>query len=151
MAQISIIMGSKSDKELAEKAQKILDEFKVDYDVQVISAHRNPERLAEYIKESENTGTKIYIAIAGLAAHLPGVISSQTLLPVLGVPGDGGPLQGLDALLSIVQMPKGVPVASLAIGSHGATNAALIAIRILALNDENLLSAMQKYVDGMKK
>lgn len=151
MAQISIVMGSKSDFDLAEKAQKILDDFGVSYDTQVISAHRNPERLSEYIVEAEASGTKIFIAIAGLAAHLPGVVASKTMLPVIGVPGDGGPLQGLDALLSIVQMPKGVPVASMAIGSHGARNAALFAVRILALADEGLTKKLADFIEDMKR
>ena len=130
---VGILMGSKSDWETMREAAKILDEFGVPHEEKVASAHRSPELVAEYVKAAEGRGLEVLIAAAGLAAHLPGVVAAQTLLPVLGVPMHSNALGGLDALLSMAQMPGGVPVGTLAIGSHGAKNAALLAIRILRL------------------
>jgi 5-(carboxyamino)imidazole ribonucleotide mutase len=139
MTRVSIIMGSKSDAELGEKAVKMLEEFEVPHELNMISAHRNPERLASYVK---NSGADVYICIAGLAAALPGVVAAQTLKPVIGVPKDVK-LGGLDSLLSIVQMPTGVPVAAMAI--DGASNAALLAVEILALSDDALMKRLREY------
>ena len=132
MATIAVIMGSSSDQKITDKVTTVLDEYKVDYDVQVISAHRNPAKLDEYIMKSD---AKIFIAIAGLAAALPGVIASKTSKPVIGVPVESK-VGGLDALLSIVQMPKGIPVAT--VGIDNVQNAAYLALRILALTDTKL-------------
>ena len=132
LATIAVIMGSSSDQKITDKVTTVLDEYKVDYDVQVISAHRNPAKLDEYVKKSD---AKIFIAIAGLAAALPGVIASKTSKPVIGVPVESK-VGGLDALLSIVQMPKGIPVAT--VGIDNGQNAAYLALRILALTDTKL-------------
>ena len=139
MVNVSIIIGSTSDQELGDKAAQILDEFKVTYDLQVISAHRNPEKLAKYVKESP---AKVFITIAGLAAALPGAVAALTIKPVVGVPKEVK-LGGLDSLLSIVQMPTGVPVAT--VGIDGAKNAALLAVEILALQDTVLAERLHKY------
>jgi 5-(carboxyamino)imidazole ribonucleotide mutase len=139
MVNVSIIIGSTSDKELGDKATEILDEFEVSYDLQVISAHRNPEKLAKYVKEST---AKVFITIAGLAAALPGAVAAQTIKPVIGVPKEVK-LGGLDSLLSIVQMPTGVPVAT--VGIDGSKNAALLAIEILALSDDKLREKLVEY------
>ena len=139
MANVSIIIGSTSDQELGDKAAQILDEFKVTYDLQVISAHRNPEKLSKYIKE---TPAKVFITIAGLAAALPGAVAAQTIKPVIGVPKEVK-LGGLDSLLSIVQMPTGVPVAT--VGIDGAKNAALLAVEILALQEPELAEKLNQY------
>lgn len=142
---ISIIMGSKSDFPTMENACKILDEFKVEYEVKIVSAHRTPKRLYEFCENAKNRGVKVIIAGAGGAAHLPGMAASMTPLPVLGVPVESKSLKGMDSLLSIAQMPGGIPVGTLAIGNAGAKNAALLAISILALNDENLAKKLDEY------
>jgi 5-(carboxyamino)imidazole ribonucleotide mutase len=148
---VAILMGSKNDWETMQAAGKILDEFGVAYEAKVASAHRSPELVAEYAKTAEERGLEVLIGAAGLAAHLAGVIASMTLLPVLGVPMQGNAVGGLDALLSMVQMPGGVPVGTLAIGSHGAKNAALLAIRILANSRPELRQKLRAYHDGMAK
>lgn len=135
-ATVSIITGSESDLGLANKCGDTLDSLSIDYTINVFSAHRTPGLLKEHLKEAEKEGTKIYIAIAGLAAHLAGAIASKTTKPVIGVPADNGPLGGIDALLSTVQMPKGIPVATVAIGSTGATNAGYLAAQILSLGSK---------------
>jgi len=135
-ATVSIITGSESDLGLANKCGDTLDSLSIDYTINVFSAHRTPDLLKEHLKEAEKEGTKIYIAIAGLAAHLAGAIASKTTKPVIGVPADNGPLGGIDALLSTVQMPKGIPVATVAIGSTGATNAGYLAAQILSLGSK---------------
>ena len=135
---ISIIMGSKSDLPTMQKTADLLTEFGVDYEIKVVSAHRTPDRMYEFCKEAKEKGTKIIIAGAGGAAHLPGMVAAITDLPVLGVPIKSKSLDGLDSLLSIAQMPAGIPVATLAIGEAGAKNAALMAIAILAINDKDL-------------
>ena len=129
---VSIIMGSKSDWPTMEAASQMLDEFGVPHESKVVSAHRTPDLLFEFAKSAEERGIEVIIAGAGGAAHLPGMCASQTVLPVLGVPVESKALKGLDSLLSIAQMPAGVPVGTLAIGQAGAKNAALLAIAILA-------------------
>lgn len=146
---VGILMGSKSDWETMQAAAKILDEFGVPYDAKVASAHRSPELVADFVKNAESRGIEVLIAAAGLAAHLPGVVASMTLLPVLGVPMQSPALGGLDALLAIAQMPGGVPVGTLAIGSHGAKNSALLAIRILANSRPELRDKLRKYREKM--
>lgn len=141
---VSIVMGSKSDYEVVSEAGKILEKFGVKYELIITSAHRSPKRTAEYIAKAEQKGAKVFIAAAGMAAHLAGVIAAHTTKPVLGVPMSGTNLASMDSLFSTVQMPRGIPVATLAIGKAGAVNAAYLAVQILALNDENLALALQK-------
>ena len=138
-------MGSKSDFSTMEHACKILDQFNVSYEAKVVSAHRTPKRLYDFCKNAKKNGTKIIIAGAGGAAHLPGMAAAITDLPVLGVPVESKSLKGMDSLMSIVQMPGGIPVGCLAIGEAGAKNAALLAIAILALNDEKLAKKLAKF------
>lgn len=139
MTVVAVIIGSTSDMEVAEKATNLLEEFEVSYDLQVISAHRNPGKLVEYINNSE---AKVFICIAGLAAALPGVVAAHTIKPVIGVPKDAA-LGGLDSLLSIVQMPPGIPVAT--VGIDRGRNGAILAIEILALQDDTLAEKLQAY------
>lgn len=146
---IGILMGSKSDWETMQAAAKILDEFGVSYEAKVASAHRSPALVTEFVTTAERRGLEVIIAAAGLAAHLPGVVAAQTLLPVLGVPMHSNALGGLDALLAIAQMPGGVPVGTLAIGSHGAKNSALLAIRILANSRPELRKKLAAYHEKM--
>ena len=141
---VSIVMGSKSDYEVVSEAGKILEKFGVKYELIISSAHRSPKRTAEYVAKAEQKGAKLFIAAAGMAAHLAGVIAAHTTKPVLGVPMSGTNLASMDSLFSTVQMPRGIPVATLAIGKAGAVNAAYLAVQILALNDENLALALQK-------
>lgn len=135
---VGILMGSDSDLPTMQEATKVLEEFGVAHEVRICSAHRSPDRLARYAREAEGRGLRVLIAGAGGAAHLAGALAAQVTLPVIGVPMDSGPLNGLDALLATVQMPGGVPVACVAIGRAGARNAALLAIQILALADARL-------------
>jgi len=135
---VAVIMGSKSDYETLAPAVEILREFQVPYEARVVSAHRTPDLLFEYASSAESRGLRVIIAGAGGAAHLPGMVASKTLVPVLGVPIPATMLQGVDSLLSIVQMPKGVPVGTLAIGKPGAANAGLLAVEILAISDPDL-------------
>ncbi len=144
-ADVLILLGSKSDTEAVSGCGRILDEFGVSFRQEICSAHRQPERTIDLVRKAEGNGVKIIIAAAGMAAHLPGVVASHTTLPVIGVPLDGSALSGTDALYSIVQMPKGVPVACMAIGTHGAQNAALLAVEILALSDESLREKLKAY------
>lgn len=144
-AKIGIIMGSQSDWPVMKCAADMLTEFFVPLETTIISAHRTPDRLAEYAKTAQDRGLKIIIAGAGGAAHLPGMTAAYTCLPVLGVPIPSKALKGIDSLLSIVQMPKGIPVGTLAIGEPGAINAALLAISILALQDHELASKLTAY------
>jgi 5-(carboxyamino)imidazole ribonucleotide mutase len=138
-------MGSKSDWETLKHADQVLTEFGVPHECRIVSAHRTPNEMADYAREAEGRGLKVIIAGAGGAAHLPGMIASQTTLPVLGVPVESHALKGLDSLLSIVQMPGGVPVGTLAIGKSGATNAALLAIAILATSDPGLRTKLATF------
>ncbi|NCN22768.1 MAG: 5-(carboxyamino)imidazole ribonucleotide mutase [Gallionella sp.] len=142
---VSIIMGSSNDWEVMREAAQQLKDFGVAYDARVISAHRSPDLLFDYIKEISTQGVQCFIAGAGGAAHLAGVIAGKTTLPVLGVPIQSKYLQGMDSLLSTVQMPKGIPVATFAIGEAGAANAALFAIAMLALNDPQLAERLKIY------
>ena len=144
MKKIAIIMGSQSDWETMKFAANILDEFEQNYDTLIISAHRTPERLYSFAKDAEKNYS-IIIAGAGGSAHLPGMVASITTLPVLGVPIESNLLNGVDRLLSIVQMPKGIPVGTLAIGKSGSVNAALLAISILSINDKKLSSILKSY------
>jgi 5-(carboxyamino)imidazole ribonucleotide mutase len=134
-AVVAIIMGSQSDWPTMKNAANILDELKIPYEKRIVSAHRTPKRMAKYAESAKDRGLKVIIAGAGGAAHLPGMIAAQTILPVLGVPIESKALSGMDSLLSIVQMPKGIPVGTLAIGMAGASNAALLAASILSIND----------------
>ena len=143
--QISVVMGSKSDSPVMKSCLEILDNFGIPYEVKILSAHRMPEATSDYAKNLERRGVKVIIAGAGGAAHLPGVIAAHTVLPVIGVPLASSSLQGLDALYSIVQMPAGVPVACMAIGSAGAKNAAILAIKILSLSSSELGRELKHY------
>lgn len=142
---VAIIMGSKSDWDTMKKAADILDEFGVPREARVLSAHRTPAELSAYLNEKEAQGVEVFIGGAGGAAHLPGVIAAHTVRPVLGVPIESQSLKGLDSLLSIVQMPSGIPVGTLAIGSAGASNAALLAIAILANSRPDLREKIEAY------
>lgn len=148
MSLVRIVLGSKSDLDICQGIKTVLEQFGVEYDFHISSAHRNPDATAELAKKAETDGVRVIIACAGMAAHLPGVISSHTILPVIGVPIQSGALGGLDALYSIVQMPPGVPVASMAI--NGVKNAALFAIQILATSDMRLRKLLHEYKEGMK-
>ncbi|MDG2187673.1 MAG: 5-(carboxyamino)imidazole ribonucleotide mutase [Hyphomicrobiales bacterium] len=142
MNKIAIIMGSQSDWKTMQFAADILDEFGIKYDKLIISAHRTPDRMYDFAKNSKNNNYSVIIAGAGGSAHLPGMVASLTPLPVLGVPIESNFSNGMDSLLSIVQMPKGIPVGTLAVGKAGAINAALLAISILSLNDLLLQQAL---------
>jgi 5-(carboxyamino)imidazole ribonucleotide mutase len=145
MAEVGIIMGSRSDWETMRHAAETLDALEVAYETKVVSAHRTPERLYDYARGAAGRGLKVIVAGAGGAAHLPGMAASMTRLPVLGVPVRSKALDGLDSLLSIVQMPAGVPVGTLAIGQAGATNAGLLAASILALSDPALAGRLDAW------
>ena len=142
---VSIVMGSANDWEIMQQAARALQDFGVAFDARVISAHRSPDMLFDYITEMSTQGVRCFIAGAGGAAHLAGVIAGKTTLPVLGVPMPSKYLKGMDSLLSIVQMPKGIPVATFAIGEAGAANAALFAVSVLALNDAQLAQKLSDY------
>ena len=142
---VGIIMGSKSDWETMRHARDVLAQFNVPHECRVVSAHRTPRWMAEYASTAESRGLQVIIAGAGGSAHLPGMVAAHTVLPVLGVPVESHALKGMDSLLSIVQMPGGVPVGTLAIGRAGATNAALLAISILANHDPELRDKLRRY------
>jgi 5-(carboxyamino)imidazole ribonucleotide mutase len=142
---VSIIMGSKSDWETMRHAAEMLDQLGVKYEKRIVSAHRTPDLLFEYASSAESRGVKVIIAGAGGAAHLPGMCASKTTLPVLGVPVQSKALNGLDSLLSIVQMPAGIPVGTLAIGEAGAKNAAILAAQILATSDPQLSARLKQF------
>ena len=143
--QVALLMGSDSDYPTLEEAVKLLKSFGVGYEVHVNSAHRSPERVVEYVKAAPKKGVKVFICAAGGAAHLAGTVAAHTILPVIGVPVDSSSLQGMDALLATVQMPKGIPVATVAIGKGGAANAAILAVQILALADKDLANELKEY------
>jgi 5-(carboxyamino)imidazole ribonucleotide mutase len=143
--QVAVLMGSNSDKKVMEGCLKYLDYFRISYETKVLSAHRNPQELDVFIKKLESEGTEVVIAGAGMAAALPGVVASKITIPVIGVPLDSSPLSGRDALYSMVQMPSGIPVATVAIGSVGARNAAVLALQILALKDSSLKNALIQF------
>jgi phosphoribosylaminoimidazole carboxylase PurE protein len=145
MMDIAIFIGSDSDYEVIKGALEILKKFKVTFSLEVTSAHRSPERTLKLISDAEKKGAKVVIAMAGKAAHLAGFVASHTVLPVIGVPLESSSLSGLDALLSTVQMPKGVPVATMGLGKSGAANAALLAIQILSLGEPSLAEKMREY------
>jgi len=138
MKFVSILMGSKSDYEIMVESSKILEKFGVAHELVIASAHRSPDRTHKYVVEAEEKGAKVFIAAAGMAAHLAGVVASLTTKPVIGVPMKGGAMDGLDAMLSTVQMPSGMPVATVALGKAGAMNSAYLAMQILAIEDEEL-------------
>src|SRR5688500_16328814 len=144
---VAVIMGSKSDWETLQHADRVLSDFQVPHECQIVSAHRTPAWMTEYATSAESRGVQVIIAGAGGAAHLPGMVAAQTTLPVLGVPVESHALKGLDSLLSIVQMPGGVPVGTLAIGKAGATNAALLAIAILATSRPELREKLRTFRD----
>ncbi len=142
---VGIIMGSTSDWPTMEHAARVLKDFGVPYEAEVVSAHRTPEKLVSYAKSAKSRGLKCIIAGAGGAAHLPGMVAAMTELPVLGVPVESKALKGIDSLLSIVQMPAGIPTATFAIGKAGSTNASLFAIAMLAVNDEALAKKLSEF------
>ena len=149
MSKISVVMGSKSDCPTVKEACLILDQFGVDYDKNVISAHRMPDEMFAFAKNAVQNGTKVIIACAGGAAHLPGMVAANTPLPVIGIPGQTRALGGMDSLLSIVQMPAGIPVATTAIGKAGAKNAALLALQILGVTDPQIQQQIVQYRQQM--
>jgi phosphoribosylaminoimidazole carboxylase PurE protein len=148
---VSVVMGSDSDYPVMEEAVKILKAFEVSHEVFLTSAHRSPDRTSDFARKAAERNVKVIIVGAGAAAHLAGVIASQTTLPVIGVPIDSTALNGLDALLATVQMPGGIPVATMAIGKAGAKNAALFAIRILSLTDAELRQKLDAYIADMAR
>jgi 5-(carboxyamino)imidazole ribonucleotide mutase len=141
---VSILMGSKSDYEVMKNSADVLKKFGVKYEIVVSSAHRSPERTKQYVKDAEEKGAKVFIAAAGMAAHLAGAVAAITTKPVIGVPMDASSLQGNDALLSTVQMPGGMPVATVAIGKAGAKNSAYLAMQILAVSDKALSEKLKE-------
>jgi phosphoribosylaminoimidazole carboxylase PurE protein len=144
-SKVLVVMGSKSDQLIMSKSIEILKKFKIPYQMEICSAHRNPEKTKSLAGSAEKKGIKVIIAGAGMAAHLPGVIASHTTLPVIGVPLSASPLSGLDSLFSMVQMPSGVPVATVSIGEAGVKNAAILAAQILALSDDKLKKRIEKF------
>ena len=151
---VSIIMGSDSDLSAMNQGVEVLKEFDVSYEIQILSAHRSPHRVSEFAENAASQGIKVIIAGAGGAAHLAGVVAAHTTLPVIGVPLNATPLNGLDSLLSTVQMPAGIPVATMAVGNSGPKNAAVLAVQMLALSDENLRRKLVEYkkrlADGVR-
>ncbi len=148
--QIAIMMGSKSDLSIMEKAAKILKDFNVSFEMKVLSAHRTPKETAEYAENLRRNGVRVVICGAGASAALSGMVAAHTTLPVIGVPIDATALNGMDALLSTVQMPPGVPVGAVAIGEPGAKNAALLALRILSINDQEIETKLEKFKKEQK-
>ena len=148
---VGIIMGSDSDLPTMQEAAKILKQFEIPYEISVYSAHRSPHRTALYVRTARDRGLKLIIAGAGNSAHLAGVTAAETTLPVIGVPIDSSPLSGFDALLSTVQMPPGVPVATMGVGKSGATNAGIFAVQILATADERLTRKLTEYKAQLEK
>jgi phosphoribosylaminoimidazole carboxylase PurE protein len=148
---VGIIMGSDSDLQVMQEAAKVLKEFDIGYEIGVYSAHRSPHRTLEYVKSARDRGLRLLIAGAGASAHLAGVTAAETTLPVIGVPIDSSPLSGFDALLATVQMPPGVPVATMGVGKSGATNAGILAVQILALSDEKLTAKFVQYKADLER
>jgi phosphoribosylaminoimidazole carboxylase PurE protein len=142
---VAIVMGSDSDLEVMREAAKALDDFGIAYEMDITSAHRSPARTSEFARQAAGRGIRVIIAGAGGAAHLAGVVAAESTLPVIGVPIPSSPLQGLDSLLATVQMPAGIPVATLAVGKAGATNAGILAAQILALSDKDLAKKMAEH------
>jgi len=147
--KVLIVMGSDSDWPQVSEAIKVLKEFGVTSEARVLSAHRTPDRAIQLAKDAQKNNFGVIIAAAGGAAHLPGVIAANTVLPVIGIPVKGGALNGIDALLSIVQMPAGIPVATVTLGSAGPLNAAILAVQILAVNDDGLRTKLEDYKKGL--
>ncbi|MGA9363042.1 MAG: 5-(carboxyamino)imidazole ribonucleotide mutase [Bacteroidota bacterium] len=145
MPKVAILLGSESDREVMQNCANYLEWFKIEYEMKVLSAHRNPRETTAFAKSAEKRGIGIIIAAAGMAAHLPGVIAAHTTLPVIGVPLSSSDLRGIDALYSIVQMPAGIPVATVAIGGAGAKNAAVLAAEILATSDTRMKKKLQEF------
>jgi phosphoribosylaminoimidazole carboxylase PurE protein len=143
--KVAIFLGSESDFGTIEEATALLKDFGVPFGLEVTSAHRSPERTIRLVRSSEASGAEVFIAVAGKAAHLAGVVAAHTIKPVIGVPVESETLAGLDALLSTVQMPKGIPVATVALGKQGGTNAAILAVEILALRDESLAKKLAAF------
>ena len=150
-ALVSIVMGSDSDLDRMNECAKILDEFDISFEMTISSAHRSPKTTMEYAESASNRGIEVIVAGAGRAAHLAGVIAAHTTLPVIGVPIDGGPLNGIDALYSTVQMPPGIPVATMAIGSGGARNAGIFATQILSIKYPKLQSKLKQYKEKLSQ
>ena len=148
---VSIVMGSDSDLDRMNECAKILDEFDIPFEITISSAHRSPKATMEYDESARNRGIEVIVAGAGRAAHLAGVIAAHTTLPVIGVPIDGGPLNGIDALYSTVQMPPGIPVGTMAIGSGGARNAGIFAAQILSINYPDLQSKLKQYKETLSQ
>ena len=150
--KVSIIMGSTSDMGVMQQAAKILDDMNISFEINALSAHRTPEQVSDFAKKAYDRGIRVIIAGAGGAAHLPGVVASMTPIPVIGVPIKASiSLDGWDSILSILQMPPGIPVATMGIGKAGAKNAAVLAVRILALSDEKLADKLKKFRESMAK
>jgi len=149
--KIGILMGSKSDADIMGESARILEEFGVPHEMKVLSAHRTPQETSEYAQSAEGRGIQALIAGAGYAAHLAGALAAHSTLPIIGVPLDASSLQGLDSLLSTVQMPKGIPVACMGIGKAGAINAALFAVQILARSDPDLAQKLKEYREKMRQ
>jgi len=150
-AKVSILFGSESDRGTMEETVRVLDRFGVQHEMESASAHRTPDRVREHVRSAESRGVGVFIAAAGMANHLAGAVAAHTTLPVIGVPLAGSPLGGADALLSTVQMPSGVPVATVAIGSAGAKNAAVLAVQILALGDPALRLKLEDFKQGLAR
>jgi phosphoribosylaminoimidazole carboxylase PurE protein len=148
---ILIVMGSDSDLPVMEQAEEVLKKFDIPYEITVASAHRTPERTVKLVRSAEKQGVEVIIAGAGSAAHLAGVIAAHTVLPVIGVPIDSSPLKGIDALYSTVQMPPGIPVATMAVGKAGARNAAIFAVQVLQIGNARLTAVLKNYKKEMAK
>jgi len=147
--KVAVLLGSKNDMDYIDGAKEMLEKFGIPYEVMIMSAHRTLDRVVEFAAGAEKNGFGVVIACAGMAAHLPGVVAAKTLLPVIGVPLPTSDIKGMDALLAMVQMPSGVPVATMAIGKSGVKNAAILSAQILALNDEALRFRLKKYKDSL--
>ena len=145
MNKVAILIGSETDRPIIEKSKKYFDYFSIEFEIHVLSAHRNPSDVAEFCTKAKDNGYSILIGAAGMAAHLAGAIKAHSVLPVIGIPMPGGIMDGLDSLLSTLQMPKGVPVSTVAVGSAGAINAAVLCAEILALNDEKLYNKLIEF------
>jgi phosphoribosylaminoimidazole carboxylase PurE protein len=149
--KVAILMGSKSDLTIMEESAAMLRQFGIAYEMRIMSAHRTPDEVMKFTRDARDNGFSVIIAGAGMAAHLAGVIAAHTTLPVIGVPIASSPLNGMDALLAMVQMPPGVPVATVSIGKAGARNAALLALEILALNNGGVLNKLDQYRSDMRR
>lgn len=151
MPLVAVIMGSRSDEPVVQETTRVLESLGIDHEVQVMSAHRTPDKVREYVKEAGKRGVEVFIAAAGGSAALPGVVASWTTLPVIGVPLASSELKGLDALLSVAQMPPGVPVACVSVGSWGARNAAYLAASILSLKHDSIREAYEAYRESLQR